>query len=112
MEELIRKCGRGGCRLGVVSFTAFTRCCLSKGEISTNASSPILLDAKCSGRNNAIGHVSTSFPLIGWILSVEVSGYTYVFRMVVLLRFGHSARVDLHSFVSGVLFRCYVIGVT
>ena len=24
-------------------------------------------------------------------------GYTYVFRMVVLLRLGHSARVDLHS---------------
>ena len=58
------------------------------------------------GRNNAIGHVSTSFPLIGWTLSVEVSGYTYVFRMVVLLRFGHSARVELHSFVSG--FKCAI----
>ena len=30
---------------------------------------------------------------------MEVSDYTYVFRMVVLLRLGHSARVDLHSFV-------------
>ena len=42
-----------------------------------------------------------SFPLIGWTLSVVVSGYTYVFGMVVLLRFGHSARVELYSFVSG-----------
>ena len=42
-----------------------------------------------------------SFPLIGWTLSVVVSGYTYVFGMVVLLRFGHSARVKLYSFVSG-----------
>ena len=34
-------------------------------------------------------------------LSVVVSGYTYVFGMVVLLGFGHSARVKLYSFVSG-----------
>ena len=30
-----------------------------------------------------------------------MSDYTYVFRMVVLLRLGHSARVDLRSFVIG-----------
>ena len=85
-----------------MSVTVFTRCCQSKGVISTDSYPLIPLDGERSGRKDVTGHVSMS--LIGWNLSqTAICGGVWLPSWLIgsLLGFRHSVHVMLFSFVSG-----------